>query len=326
VTILALMLLCSSVVVMAHPGSGIVCTREGDILFCNAPSHRVWCVAPDGTARVLVAGALDRAFRAPHHLVLAGRELYTASDQGGIVWRLGLDGALTKVLPPDTPLPGAIAIGTGGDPFTIDARGGFIAAAPTGPDSQRLFRVDRNGAATLLAGGAAGHADGPGAEARFTNLHGSSFAWGQDGLLYLTDHGQRVRRVTSDGTVTTIAGTSRRGVVDGPALQAEFQSAMGLAVAADGSVFVADAEARCIRVVRPDGIVATRAGTRQRGGEDGPALAASFDEPVGLTIDRDGDLLVLEHARADGRSIVRIRRVTLTGAGRVTTVACIPDP
>ncbi len=303
--------------VSAHPGPGLVADPDGVIWATHGPSHRIWRVDADGRATVAHQGRLDRgALRVPHHLVRGpdGR-LYTAGDDG-IVWRLEPDAAPIRTWPP----PGAPGrFGFGGDPFTIAPDGAFISVAPRGPDDppqdRALARFRRDGVASPFP---PAHAD----PAPFHDLGWADFAWGPDDSLYLTDDGRLVRRVTPDGTIETIAGGSERGSVDGPGSDARFQRIVGIAVNREGVIIVADLEADRIRRITPDGQVATLAGTGERGGADGPANEATFDQPVGVAFAPDGAVIVLEACNFG--DLLRVRRIS--PAGVVSTIAAIEDP
>ncbi|MGV8039461.1 MAG: hypothetical protein AB2L07_05090 [Thermoanaerobaculaceae bacterium] len=127
-----------------------------------------------------------------------------------------------------------------------------------------IRQVTTAGVVTTVAGlgGTPGWADGIGTAARFASPVGLAPAAG--GALVVADSdNQVVRRVASDGTVTTLAGTPGiRGATDGPAATARFNYPLGVAVAADGSVLVADGSNHTIRRIGTDGQVTTVAGTR----------------------------------------------------------------
>lgn len=119
----------------------------------------------------------------------------------------------------------------------------------------------------------------------------------------------------SAATVTTLAGASNsKGSADGPGPEARFAYPMGLAVAADGSLFVVDEENMTVRKVTPAGVVTTVAGAAgSKGSADGPGPAARFYHPVGVAIDAGGTLYATD---ADNCTI---RKIAPTGA--VTTLA-----
>lgn len=155
---------------------------------------------------------------------------------------------------------------------------------------------------TIAGSGAAGFRDGPASTASFLMPEGLAYA--ANGDLYVADTAaQRIRRIATDGTVTTIAGSGNvdasrlwvpGGYADGPALSARFNAPTSVAVAADGDVIVADRDNHCLRVVSR-GAVATYAGRCSiSGSTDGPKASALFGRPTALTFMPDGSLYVAD--------------------------------
>jgi sugar lactone lactonase YvrE len=178
-----------------------------------------------------------------------------------------------------------------------------------------IRKITPTGAVTTLAGAAGqfGSDDGPGHAARFDFPLG--IAVDRAGNVYTTSNAATVRKITPTGVVTTIAGLSEQfGDADGPGRSARFAIPNGLAVAADGTVYVADQENSTIRKIAPDGTVTTLAGSSSlRGGIDGPGRVARFVQPAGLTMDAAGNLYVSD------RGDFTVRKVT--PSGDVTTIA-----
>jgi len=117
------------------------------------------------------------------------------------------------------------------------------------------------------------------------------------GSVYISDSANsRIRKVTPDGMINTIAGTGAQGFSGdgGPASQAQLQSPAGLAIDGAGAVYIADTYR--IRRITPDGIIHTVAGNGNQysGGDHGPALTASFADPEGLAFDGAGNLYIAE--------------------------------
>jgi sugar lactone lactonase YvrE len=139
-----------------------------------------------------------------------------------------------------------------------------------------------------------------------------------DGTIYIADAGEsnRIRKLTTDGVVTTLAGSSE-GFADGPGAQASLNSPSGIALDAAGNLFVADTGNNRIRKVTPDGTVSTIAGDGVSGYADGPAAKARFDAPVGVAVDRHGNVLVADTYNDRIRKIDSNGQVTTVGgAGR----------
>ena len=191
-----------------------------------------------------------------------------------------------------------------------------IAAAPDGTifvadaGHAHLIRyIATDGRVSTLAGSVRGFADGAGDRAAFSTPSGLALAG--DGTLYLADTGNHaIRRITRDGHVSTVAGDGTAGYVDGPAHQARFNGPIGIAVAPDGRVFVADTYNDRIRVIDPSGTVSTLAGSGRPGADDGLADRASFDTPTGIAVDARGVLFVADTANSIVRTIDRDGRVT----------------
>jgi RHS repeat-associated protein len=137
-----------------------------------------------------------------------------------------------------------------------------------------------------------------------------------DGSLYISEVSGRVRRITPDGIITTVAGTGQFGFSGdgGPATQAQLNQPGGVSIARDGSLYIADRLNSRVRRVTPDGIISTVAGTGvgSFGGDGGPAIEARLSQPVDVAVGPDGSLYI-----ADGNH--RVRRVGTDGT--ITTVA-----
>ncbi|MBK9263267.1 MAG: hypothetical protein IPM54_26125 [Polyangiaceae bacterium] len=159
-----------------------------------------------------------------------------------------------------------------------------------------------------------------GADARNTPLENPiDFGFLPDGsVVFVSVHDPRVLGIAADGTVDVIAGTGESGDTgDGhSALVAKFHELSGIAIAPDGTIFVSDAKANRVRVIRPDRTVHAYAGSGEAayGGDDGPATAAALNHPTGLALDAMGNLYIADTYNQ------RIRRVdALTGV--IETVA-----
>ena len=140
------------------------------------------------------------------------------------------------------------------------------------------------------------------------------------GNLYFVETGNHVvRKVTSAGVITTVAGNGVQGFSgdNGPATAAQLDSPAGLALDSSGDLFIADSHNHRIREVSSaTGTIATIAGTGAPGfsGDGGPAIAATLDLPTALAFDSSGNLYL-----ADSNNH-RVRRIAAT-TGAITTVA-----
>jgi RHS repeat-associated protein len=203
--------------------------------------------------------------------------------------------------------PSGIAVGADGSLYIGSKSPGIVR------------RVDPDGIITTIAGnGQIGFSGdgGPAIAASFSTIN--DVALGLDGSLYIVD-GNRVRRVGSDGIITTVAGSGvpNNGLGDGgPAAKAYLESASAIAMGADNSLYIADYFNDRIRRVDPNGIIITVAGTAGHGGfggDGGPATAAKLEEPQGITSGPNDKLYIADSTNN------RIRQVDLNGI--ITTVA-----
>ena len=164
--------------------------------------------------------------------------------------------------------------------------------------------------------GLKGDADGAArTQARFNNPHG--IAADSAGNVYVADRwNHKIRRLSPDGQVTTLAGTGEVGNQDGPGSQATFHEPWGIAATPDGTLYVADSRNHRVRVISPQGLVSTLAGNGASGVVDGPGSSAQFALPTGIAVGRDGYVYVCDHR---GHTIRQI-----TPGGFVTTLAGSP--
>jgi sugar lactone lactonase YvrE len=124
----------------------------------------------------------------------------------------------------------------------------------------KIRKITPAGVVTSLAGGGAGSSDGTGAAAGFQSPWG--IVTDPAGNLYVTElYGNKVRKVTPAGVVTTIAGSGAQGSADGTGAAASFDYPSGIVMDGSGNLFVADALNRKIRKVTTAGVVTTFAGS-----------------------------------------------------------------
>lgn len=190
----------------------------------------------------------------------------------------------------------------------VIASDGHLLVADEGND--RIARIDPgSGAITTVAGVGRAGFSGDGGRATAAALdRPASLVLAPDGSIFFSDYGNhRVRKIDAAGTITTVAGIGSEGFSGdgGPAVHAALAYPVGLARAADGSLFVADSLNYRIRRIAPDGIITTIAGTGVAGnaGDGGPAAKAELRVVSSLTIAADGSLLIAEQQNAAVRKI-----------------------
>ena len=175
-----------------------------------------------------------------------------------------------------------------------------------------IRKIAPNGDVTTFAGsGVSGSSDGTGTEASFTGVFGLTID--TEDNIYATDRTiHRIRKITPEGVVTTIAG-STVGSLDGTGIEAQFNNPAGIDIDAAGNLYVADAGGNQIRKITPEGVVTTLAGAGTAGVVDGEGTIATFNQPIGVAVDEFGYVYVADFT---GR---KLRRVSPTGY--VKTVA-----
>ncbi len=140
--------------------------------------------------------------------------------------------------------------------------------------------------------------------------HIADIAFGADGSMYIAEFA-RIRKIGTDGIIRTVAGN---GIEEysgdgGLATEASLSRALGIAVAGDGTLYIADALSHRVRMVNTDGIISTIAGTGEAGfnGDGIPATEANLYRPASVALSSDGSVYIADSLNA------RVRRITPDG-------------
>jgi len=301
------------------PG-GVAVDSAGNVYVSDTGNHTIRTMTPTGTNWVVttlaglpgVSGNANGTgntarFAFPFGLAVATNgNLYVADSDNSAVRKVTPGGVVTT-----------LATGFNG-PYgvTVDSATNVYVAATY---YHAIGKVTPAGAVTVLAGSAGnpGTNDGTGTAARFAYPCG--VAVDSTGNVYVADTGNNtIRKVTSAGVVTTLAGLAvNAGSTDGTGSAAQFNFPFRLAVDTNGNVYVSDLNNDTIRKVTPVGanwVVTTIAGLAGSAGtNDGSGSAARFNGPGGVTMDSAGNLYV-----TDGYNNT-IRKVTPVGTNWVVT-------
>ncbi|MDV6215472.1 hypothetical protein R1T15_13245 [Mucilaginibacter sp. L3T2-6] len=183
-------------------------------------------------------------------------------------------------------------------------RWGYVYVADSG--NGLIRKISPGGVVKTFAGSSDGFADGTGTSAKFSLP--LDVATDAAGNVYVADnYNKRIRKISPEGVVTTLAGSGALGSANGPALSASFAWPHGVATDKSGNVYVADTNNSLIRKIGQDGTVTTFASTGTNGDTDGPAATASFYYPTHLVVDAANNIYISD----DGNN--RIRKISAEG-------------
>ncbi len=309
---------------LSYP-SGIAFGEDGSLFIADWNHHRVRKVDPNGIITTIAGGGAGQITEGvpatsisinPIDVAMGASGSLFIADVGGRIWVVSRDGLIRTFAGGGTASPGD------GGPAT-QAQLGCASSVAVGPDgavfftdSSRIRRVAPDGTISTVAGPGSSDADDiPAIRARVKNAGNyAKISVAQDGSIYVENYGSsRIRRIGTDGIIRTFAGTSNGFSGDGgPAKQAQLYDAWGAWPSSDGSVLIADRLNNRVRVVTPDGVINTLAGSGPSGGvcyqasgDGGPAILAATCAPWMAARGPDGNIYI-----ADSYDN-RIRRVEL---------------
>jgi sugar lactone lactonase YvrE len=253
-----------------------------------------WGVAVDSAGNVFVA---DRSNHTIRKVTSAG-VVTTLAGTAGSAGSTDATGSAAKFL-----YPSGVAVDSAGNVFVADR------------SNYTIRKITSAGVVTTLAGtaGSSGTTDATGSAARF-NLP-SGVAVDSAGNVFVGDNvSHTIRKVTSAGVVTTLAGTAgSAGSTDATGLVARFNYPWGVAVDTAGNVFVADRSNRTIRKVTSAGVVSTEAGQAgSEGSNNGLGSVARFNNPHGVAVDSAGNVFVADTYNHTIRNSVSSAPATVT--------------
>jgi len=292
--------------------AGLAVDTAGNLYFAEFSNNRVRKLAPDGTVTT-VAGtggmgysgdggpATGARLWSPNDVAIdAGGNLYIADTGNGRVRRVTPGGIISTVAgggPPGTTGDGGPATNASLDnPISVgvDTAGNFYIGF-----TSRIRKVSAAGIITTVASGGDTSYVGDGGPAISTARLSSpgGLAFDSSGNLYIADN-RRIRRVTPDGIITTVAGNGRSDSAGdgGPATSASLASPFGICVDAAGNLYIADSTT--VRKVASNGIISTVAG----GGHSAPtegglATKAYFGFTFSVVLGAAGQLYFIDSNR-----------------------------
>ncbi|MGB3469115.1 MAG: hypothetical protein WBA74_27765 [Cyclobacteriaceae bacterium] len=212
-----------------------------------------------------------------------------------------------------TTLTGVTSKIQGATGVTSDDAGNFYVASR---EEHKIYIVDQAGNVEVFAGtGTVGSVDGNKEEATFNGP--SDVAFDNSGNLIVTEYyGNKVRKISEAGIVSTIAGTGIAGLTNGSGAEAEFNGLISLAIDPDDQIFLSDQNNHVIRLINTSNEVSTYAGTGTAGfSPDEDRTKALFNRPSGLAIDQNRSLLVADAGNHVIRQIFYMGSVIVRAGG-----------
>ncbi|CAJ0811128.1 Virginiamycin B lyase [Ralstonia flaminis] len=295
---------------------GMTIDGSGNLFVSDGANARIRKITPTGVVSTFAGSGThaekDGAGTAASFVVPVGitadsaGNLYVA-DIGQTIRKITPAGVVTTLAGPGPSFstPNGIAVDTAGNVYVVDS------------GTNLLLKITPAGVVATLAGsGANSSLDGTGTAASFNSPQG--LAIDGNGTLYVAEgQGCHIRKVTSAGVVTTLAGSGVCAHTDGTGTAAAFNQPKFLVVDGNGNIYVTENKGQTIRKVTAAGVVTTLAGSPvgTNGSVDGLGINAQFDYPAGITMDSNGNLYVADN----NGSLIRM----ITPAGNVSTLAGI---
>ena len=297
--------------------SRVAVDASGNLFIVDSGNRRIRKVDPAGTITTFV-GSLTSVWLTPSGVAVdASGNLFIADSYDNRIHKVDTTGTITTVA-------GNGSVGSSGDggPATsaqlsgpsgvaIDAAGNLLIADS---GNNRIRRVDLAGTITTVAGNGIAGFGGDGGLATSAQLDNpSGVAVDLAGDLFIADlWNQRIRKVDTTGTITTVAGTGSVGFGgdNGLAISAQLSGPSGVAIDAAGNLFIVDSGNNRIRKVDATGTITTVAGNGTTGfsGDGGLATSAQLNGPSGIAVDVAGNLFIVDSGNS------RIRKVEAAGA------------
>ena len=236
--------------------------------------------------------------------VAAGTGVITTIAGKGSAGYSGDNGAASGA---ELNLPTGVAVDSAGNVYIADAGNNVIR------------KINTSGGITTVAGNnAEGYSGDNGAATNATLYTPTGVAVDGAGNLYIADtNNNRIRKVGTSGTITTIAGTGTAGYSgdSGAATSATLNKPAAVVVDSTGNLYIADTGNDVVRMIATAGTISTFAGNGSAGysGDGGPATSARLNSPYGLNLDSAGDIYVADSMN----NVVRM----VNTAGVISTVA-----
>ena len=290
--------------------SDVVADNSGNVYVADTNNDTIRKITAGGGVTTLAglagtSGSTDGTgsnarFNLPAGLTVDGSgNIYVADTYNHTIRKVASTGAVTTLAglagsDGSTDGPGSSARFSYPSDVTVDSAGNVYVADT---NNSTIRKITPAGAVSTLAGlaGISGLSNGMGDAARFSSPEG--IAVDGSGNLYVADtNNDMIRKITPDGTVTTLAGLAgTSGGGDGIGSVARFQYPSDLTVDSAGNLYVADTDNHTIRKITPAGLVGTVAGLAgSSGSSDGIGSTARLFYPTGVAVDGSGNVYVAD--------------------------------
>jgi sugar lactone lactonase YvrE len=295
---------------------GVAADANGNLYVADQLNHKIRKITPTGVVSTLAGNGSPGAengtgpaasFRYPIGVAAdASGNVYVADGDNHMIRKIDVSGQVSVVAGTGSSgsADGMNTIATFNLPYgvAVDATGNLYVADMLNHKIRKITAATGE-VSTFAGSGTQGAANGIGASASFN--FPQAVAVDGAGNVYVADtDNHRIRKITAGGEVSTLAGSGSQGSADGMGLVASFNFPQGVAVDALGNVYVADRFNFRIRRITPAGLVSTLSGSGSGGSADGIPAIASFNEPVGVTVDAFGNVYVADNNNNKIRKII----------------------
>jgi len=308
--------------------SGVAVDASGNVYVADSGNHKIRKITTAGVVSTFAgtgtSGNADgigsiASFSYPTGLAVdVAGNVYVADKWNDEIRKISAAGVVTTLAGSagNGPFPGsADGIGIAArfdNPFglTVDVSGNVYVADTY---NHKIRKITATGVVSTFAGSGVSSLiiDGTGVIAKFNNPSG--VAVDASGNLYVADSDHNViRKITTTGIVSTLAGSGAQGSADGTGL-ISLNAPSGVAIDALGNMFVANTDNYKIRKITSAGVVSSFVGSGAYGSADGIGTTASFKSPTGIAVDASGNVYIADTYNH------KIRKIT--AAGLVSTLA-----